>query len=71
VDGVTELPSDGTSRVLIIDFTQTGNSAKNRVGEDFGVDTAALEGKQGVVKITFITSPDGSSEKIQSVEISR
>lgn len=55
VDAVHEITSDGATRTLEIDFTDTNNADKNRVGEDFALEDAVISAPSGTWTVTFET----------------
>lgn len=55
VDAVNEITSDGTTRTLEIDFIDTNNADKNRVGEDFALEDAVIAAPRGTWTVTFET----------------
>jgi len=50
---VREISSDGESRVLEIDFTDSNNADKNRVGETFGLEDAVITVPYGTWTVGF------------------
>lgn len=55
VDAVREVASDGTTRTLEIDFTDSNNAEKNGVGEDFAFEDEVITVPYGTRTVTFVT----------------
>jgi hypothetical protein len=67
-DAAREISNAGTSRVIEIDYTESNNADKNRVGEEFGTEYEGNFGRpMGTITMTLATV--GGVEKIAAVTV--
>lgn len=70
VDTVREISSDGITRTIEIDYTDSNNADKNRVGENFGLEDVVITVPNVTRTVTFETV-DGNERIVATSVVSR